>query len=106
MAVPGPAIGGRNRGAHALLKDGARLVEDASDILAELGLSVGRQPHLETINPSASLLADWRPGEAWSVGELETRSGIEGAELLKQLTELELEGAVERSAGGRFIRRG
>ncbi len=37
MAVPGTVVTGRNRGAHALLRDGATLVEAAEDILEELG---------------------------------------------------------------------
>src|SRR4029079_12415013 len=37
MAVPGSVLGGRNRGSHALLKDGAKVVERADDILEELG---------------------------------------------------------------------
>ena len=38
MAVPGTIVGGRNRGANALLRDGAKLVESAVDILQELGI--------------------------------------------------------------------
>src|SRR4030095_912468 len=38
MAVPGTFVGGRNRGANALLRDGAKLVESAVDILQELGM--------------------------------------------------------------------
>jgi DNA processing protein len=34
---PGSVLGGRNRGSHALLKDGAKVVESADDILEELG---------------------------------------------------------------------
>src|SRR5688572_11028154 len=48
LAVPGNVLGGRNFGAHALLRDGAKLVECADDILEELppslaqsGLGVG-----------------------------------------------------------------
>lgn len=41
MAVPGGVIGGRHRGGHALLRDGARLVETADDVLEELA---GRWP--------------------------------------------------------------
>src|SRR5918993_1463436 len=36
LAVPGNVLGGRNYGAHALLRDGAKLVESADDILEEL----------------------------------------------------------------------
>ena len=38
MAVPGNVLSGRNRGAHALLRDGARIVETADDVCEELGL--------------------------------------------------------------------
>ena len=41
LAVPGNVLSGRNRGGHALLKDGARLVESADDVLEELGLMRG-----------------------------------------------------------------
>jgi DNA processing protein len=37
LAVPGHVLGGRNRGAHALLRDGAKIAETADDILEELG---------------------------------------------------------------------
>jgi DNA processing protein len=36
LAVPGTIVGDRFRGSHALLRDGAKLVESASDILEEL----------------------------------------------------------------------
>jgi predicted Rossmann fold nucleotide-binding protein DprA/Smf involved in DNA uptake len=36
MAVPGSVLTGRNRGSHGLLKDGAKVVETADDILEEL----------------------------------------------------------------------
>jgi DNA processing protein len=40
LAVPGNVLGGRNFGAHALLRDGAKLVECADDILEELPASL------------------------------------------------------------------
>ena len=36
MAMPGPIAGGRNRGAHGLIRDGALLVETAEDVLSAL----------------------------------------------------------------------
>ena len=44
MAVPGTIVGGRNRGANALLRDGAKLVESAVDILADLGIREDPSP--------------------------------------------------------------
>ena len=43
LAVPGNVLGGRNYGAHALLRDGAKLVECADDILEEIQLGIGDQ---------------------------------------------------------------
>src|SRR5215813_12613044 len=45
LAVPGNILNGRNRGAHGLLRDGAKIVESADDILEELhlGAAAGRQ---------------------------------------------------------------
>ena len=39
MAVPGSVLTGRNREGHALMKDGAKVVETADDILEEIGLT-------------------------------------------------------------------
>ena len=39
MAVPGNVLSGRNRGGHALIRDGAKIVECADDIVAELALA-------------------------------------------------------------------
>src|SRR5690606_37946772 len=36
MVVPGRVSGGRNRGGHLLIRDGAKLVESADDILLEM----------------------------------------------------------------------
>src|SRR5207247_10149345 len=39
LAVPGNVLTGRNRGTHGLLRDGAKIVESADDILEELGMA-------------------------------------------------------------------
>ena len=49
LAVPGSVLGGRNRGGHALLRDGARIVESADDILDELNL----RPRCASREPTA-----------------------------------------------------
>ncbi len=106
MAVPGSVLSGRNRGSHGLLKDGAKVVEGADDILQELGWSAaarpGRPPHALASEP---LLAQMAPGELYELDDLVAATGIAAARLLARLTELELAGAVS-TAGGRFVRQG
>jgi DNA processing protein len=105
MAVPGSVLSGRNRGSHALLKDGARVVETADDILQEVGWSpTAAKSARTTFRCSEPLLARMDPGEAYELDELAQLTGVQGARLLARLTELELAGLVQ-SAGGRFTRR-
>lgn len=103
MAVPGSVLSGRNRGSHALLKDGAKVVESAEDILEELGWAsdgaVGRRPSLS----AQPLLGHMDPGEAYELDELVRVSGGEPVRLLRVLGELELAGLVRR-VSGRFVR--
>lgn len=105
MAVPGSVLSGRNRGSHALLKDGAKVVESADDILEGLGWAVSGSPERtppKSLNKDP-LLAYMEPGEAYELDTLAEMSGTTGARLLPRLMELELQGLVE-ATGGRFSR--
>lgn len=109
MAVPGSVLSGRNRGSHSLLKDGAKVVECADDILEELGWPVSGPgiPLRRRVDRSADkdpLLALMEPGEVYELDTLAERSGSTGVRLLARLMELELQGVVS-AAGGRFVRR-
>jgi DNA processing protein len=110
MAVPGSVLSGRNRGSHALLKDGAKVVESADDILAELAWPVptgsGREASGNHSNllKTDQLLERLAVGEPYGLDDLAELTGIPGPRLLVKLTEWELQGKVVRSAGGRFRR--
>jgi DNA processing protein len=105
LAVPGNVLSGRNRGGHALLRDGAKIVETADDILDELG--IGTQPGVLTRTaaaPSDPLLACFPAGEMCDLGEIAERSGLTPSRLLPRLLDLELQGFIRRAGGGRFVR--
>ena len=106
MAVPGSILSGRNRGSHALLKDGAKVVETADDILEELGWpprsSIANEPPKSLI--SEPLLAHMDEGESYSVEELMVAAATGAPSVLRRLTELELNGLVRNIGGGRFVR--
>ncbi|MGE0704581.1 MAG: DNA-processing protein DprA [Vicinamibacterales bacterium] len=113
LAVPGNVLNGRNRGGHALLRDGARVVESARDVLEELGLTpVQLKPSLPDAasNPQAGarstdpVLASLDPGEASDLEGIAERSGLPVSRLLPRLMELELAGLIARVGGGRFVR--
>jgi DNA processing protein len=111
LAVPGSVLAGRNRGAHALIRDGAKIVECADDIVEELGWppAVSDAPKDTASGQTAttsgdSLLELMRSGEPYDLDELAASAGVEGVRLLRRLLELELQGLIERVEGGRFMR--
>jgi DNA processing protein len=111
MAVPGNVLSGRNRGGHALIRDGAKIVECADDIVGELRLDTGRReaPAGRTSDaaPPAcgdALLDAMEPGTAYHLDALAGVSGLDSPGLLRRLLDLELQGLVTRLDGGRFVR--
>jgi DNA processing protein len=102
MAVPGSVLGGRNRGSHALLKDGAKVVETADDILDGLGWpEVGLQISCKALDPD-DLLSRLTPGETYDVDEMSATVEIPGSKLLPRLTEWEMQGRLMKMGGGRY----
>ena len=107
LAVPGNPASGCYRGSHALIKDGARLVETVEDILEELkwrspstGLDSSPAKRLQ----GDGLLASVRLGEAVTVDDLAARTGRPAGELMADLASLELAGKLSRLPGGCFTR--
>ncbi len=106
LAVPGNVLTGRSRGAHALLKDGAKIVESADDILEELGMapSVRSSGATVPVRGRDPIIDSMAPGEASDLDEISERSGLNSSRLLPRLFELEMQGLVRRVGGGRFMR--
>ena len=113
MAVPGNVLSGRNRGGHALIRDGAKIVESADDILCELGL--GRVDNHGSKTPSSNsgiatsgdpLLSKMEPGQPYDLEELVALTGLGAPRLIPRLSDLELDGRIRRAGGGRFLRAG
>jgi DNA processing protein len=111
MAVPGNVLSGRSRGAHALIRDGAKIVECADDIVEELcGVAPRGQPHETALSSTSSgvsddpIVAGMEAGHAYDVDGLAEVSGLADVQLLSRLIDLELQGRVRRVGGGRFMR--
>jgi len=110
LAVPGSVLGGRNRGGHALIRDGAKIVESADDIVEELGWAEPSDGQVSVVSGVVSatsgdlLVEKMRPGLVYEINELAADSGVSAAELLSILTRLELGGFIRRVSGGRFVR--
>jgi DNA processing protein len=106
FAVPGSIHAPQSRGCHALLKQGAKLVDSAQDILEELRLGA---PDVAPEEPDASSeavdpLLQALGHDPLTLDALAERTGVKPAELNVRLLELELEGQVARLPGQQFQR--
>ncbi|MXY16458.1 MAG: DNA-protecting protein DprA [Acidobacteria bacterium] len=107
MAVPGSVLAGRSRGGHALIRDGARIVESVDDILDEIRPQArSRQGASESrAEPERDeLLGRMDRGETYDLDELAALTQLDPATLASRVVELELEGRLARSDSGRFSR--
>lgn len=117
FAIPGSIHSPQSRGCHALIKQGAKLVELAQDVLEELNLpatslaeNADRALQLPDGEAAAQEPAPENPllaamgFDAVSLDALQARTGLDTARLQAQLLELELNGQVARLPGGLFQR--
>ncbi len=105
FAIPGSIHSPLSRGCHALIKNGAKLVESAQDVLEELNLepSVPFTPSPES--DDAPRLLQRCGFDPFTLDSLQQISGEETSRLSGMLLSWELEGWVSPLGGGRYQRR-
>ena len=117
FAIPGSIHNPLAKGCHGLIRDGAKLVDEAADVLVELApvlqLSVEtdaaqaatppRTPSLVR-QPGYSELLSALGFDPCGISDLARRTGLTAAELSSMLLLLEMEGLVEALPGGRYSR--
>lgn len=114
FAVPGRVDSRLSRGCHRLLRDGARLVESADDVLEELGPLVegapaadGREVHHPaelSLNPLEQQVLDAVPSEPTLIDQVVSQSGLATPQVLATLSVLEMRRLVRRVTGSTVVR--
>ena len=112
LAIPGSIHATQSHGCHALIRQGAKLVENAHDVLEELQLAPQQQVNLfadalddeddATASDGEHPLLTHMGFAPVSLDALQARCGLDTATLQAQLLTLELDGAVGRLPGGLF----
>jgi DNA processing protein len=113
FAIPGSIHSTLSKGCHLLIKQGAKLVESANDILEELSIPVVAQLSLASNDGASDTdaasaddndLLQALGFDPVSLDALIARTGIDTPTLQARLLELELAGDVARLPGGLFQR--
>lgn len=102
FAIPGSIHSPLSRGCHSLIKQGAKLVETAQDILLELNFKSDFTAH--NILKSGNPLLQYLGYDPCDKDTLQNRSGLTTAEVSAMLLALELEGRVGCMSGGLYQR--
>jgi DNA processing protein len=112
FAIPGSIHSALAKGCHALIKQGAKLVESADDVLVEMQLpavAVGAEPVADA-DPDSALDQELQAlltvlgHDPVDIDALAQRAGLDAAGVIARLLTLELGGLVERLPGGLFQR--
>lgn len=118
FAIPGSIHSPQSHGCHRLLREGAKLVENAADIFSELGpllsgLAAAGAPETHEItgvsgrplDKAREILLDALGFEPASIDVLAGRSGFGADRVASMLLMLELDGQVQQQPDGRYCRR-
>jgi DNA processing protein len=112
FAIPGSIHSPLSKGCHGLIKSGAKLVESAEDVLAELSgfrqsgsasTTARRIPSVARSTPDSALLA-LMGHDPVDVDSLCTRAGMSAEQVSSELLRLEIDGHVAALPGGLFQR--
>lgn len=105
FAVPGHVGSYGSEGPHAILREGARIVTSAQDLLDDMGFHQLSSPVSKlqiTLTPIQQTLLNQLHIEPFTPQELAEKTQINVADVITELGTLEILGIVSRQAGNRF----
>jgi DNA processing protein len=110
FAVPGEVGSSRSRGAHRLIREGAKLVENADDIIEEIAPQLARpkgagRPQRvlpQNCGDDTRKIFDLFQERILHIDEVIESSGLSSAQVSRILLELELQGFLRQLPGNRY----
>lgn len=109
FAIPGSIHSPLSKGCHKLIRQGAKLVDDARDILDELGVTAATDKTAAAapaVTTETARLLDSIGYDPCDMDTLASRSGLTAEGLYAILLQMELDGRIASLPGGRFQRIG
>jgi DNA processing protein len=102
FAIPGSIHSPQSRGCHKLIKQGAKLVETAQDILEEFSFNTENSIPVIPFCTSEAIFLSTMGFEPCGLDDLTRRSGLAADAISVKLLEMELKGRVALLPGGRY----
>ncbi|MGE5397827.1 MAG: DNA-processing protein DprA [Chitinophagales bacterium] len=106
FAVPGPITSEYSKGTNFMLKEGARIVTCANDVLEELGVPKQQnQQNIKTEKGIQGVLIEYIGFEPVNIDWLINVSGLAHGEIAAELLQLEVDGIISSLPGNYYVRR-
>jgi DNA processing protein len=107
-AVPGNVYSYKAKGTHSLLKSGAKLVDNANDIVEELNITVKpikeNKEVIQELSPELLMIYDFCQDEPIHIDNIIFKTGLSSARVSALLLDLELSGILKQLPGKMFTK--
>jgi DNA processing protein len=107
-AVPGNVYSYKAKGTHSLLKSGAKLVDNANDIVEELNITVKpikeNKEVIQELSPELLMIYDFCQDEPIHIDNIILKTGLSSGRVSALLLDLELSGILKQLPGKMFTK--
>jgi DNA processing protein len=104
FVVPANIDNANFKGSHALIRDGASLVDHPEQVLDALGLAAAPAPAHAQLNGIGAKIVDALSESPLPIEFIAERTGLDASEIMAELTMLEIDGRVMRDGGKYTVR--